>query len=196
MTDITERIPNGFRTVNFAEFRANNAHNGFVFRIFPQPGVERAADQALARENLLPKSTPETTPTAVMAGPGSVTRGARGNANAFVRRRDCIAGAAKAERNCLSPAPHARGRRVPDPGPAMIATATSSSAKKEDLFPAKTQSGKEVRTSISYGAKRHTEFSRRFAPLEKVPVLLCVFAGNDTAVERAATVDDMHDVMN
>jgi hypothetical protein len=72
MSYVSERIPNAFRTVNSAEFRANNAYNGFDFASSLQPAVKTVADQPLAREKLLPKCHPEPTPTAVMAGPGLV----------------------------------------------------------------------------------------------------------------------------
>ncbi len=98
-----ERICYAFATVNSAEFRASYACYGFDFASSLQPAVERVADQDLAREKTLPKCILEATQT--MLWPGlDRSSGER----TFVRVRDCIAGAAQAERNCLSPAP-ARG---------------------------------------------------------------------------------------
>ena len=128
MTYVKERIPNGFRTVNSAEFCANNAYNGFDFASQAQPPVERVADQALAREKTLPKSTPDTTPTAIMAGPGSIIRCARKRPRFRARERRQSGGRGNAERNCLSPAP-LRGRWVIDPGPAMILTVNPDSGR-------------------------------------------------------------------
>jgi hypothetical protein len=123
MTYVKERIPNAFRTVNSAEFCANNACNGFDFASRSQPPVERAAHQALAREKTLPKSASDTTPTAIMAGPGSIIRCARKRSRFRARERRQSGGRGNAERNCLSPAP-VRGRWVIDPSPAMITTPT------------------------------------------------------------------------
>jgi hypothetical protein len=112
MTYVKERSDNGFRTAKPAEFRANNAYNGYDFASRPQLAVERVAHEALAREKTLPKSICEATP--MTSWPGlDRSSGER----TFVRVRDCIAGAAQAERNCLSPAP-ARGDRMADPSPA------------------------------------------------------------------------------
>jgi hypothetical protein len=131
MTYVKERIPNGFRTVNSAEFCANNAYNGFDFASRSQPPVERAAHQALAREKTLPKSASDTTPTAIMAGPGSVIRCARKRRRFRARERRQSGGRGNAERNCLSPAP-VRGRWVIDPSPAMITTTTPITGMLEE----------------------------------------------------------------
>jgi hypothetical protein len=117
------RIRYASATVNSAEFRERYACYGFDFASRSQPPVERVADQALAREKTLPKSSLQTTPTAIMAGPGSVIRCARKRKRFRARERRQSGGRGNAERNCLSPAP-VRGRRVPDPSPAMIATTT------------------------------------------------------------------------
>lgn len=136
MTYVKERIPNGFRTVNSADFCAITHITDSIFASEAQPPVERVADQALAREKTLPKSTPDTTPTAIMAEPGSIIRCARKRPRFRARERRQSGGRGNAERNCLSPAP-LRGRWVIDPGPAMILTVNTDSGravrKKIDL---------------------------------------------------------------
>ena len=119
MSDLThtKRLSNGYLTPIAADLSQSNASNGFDFASHPQLPVERAADQALAREKTLPKCISVTTPTAVMAGPGSVIWCARKRPRFRARERRQSGGRGNAERNCLSPAPGARppGDR-PKPG--------------------------------------------------------------------------------
>jgi hypothetical protein len=111
---LTQRTPHGYQTAKLAEISRANGPNGFDFASRSQLPVERAADQALAREKSLPKSIRKTTPYYVMAGLDPATQ------CAHVRARERLdsGGRGDAERNCLSPA-HARGLWVAGSSPAM-----------------------------------------------------------------------------
>lgn len=169
MTDqtLTKRTPNGFQTAKAAEFCRANGSNGFDFASRSQPPVERVAHQALAPEKTLPKSDSETTPTAIMAGPGSVIWCARKRKRFRARERRQSGGRGNTERNCLSPAP-VRGRRVIDPGPAMIMNATQDTESHT-----KQRSNKDCALPRAAGA--HQTPCRRFAPKSTTTSFLCCF---------------------
>jgi hypothetical protein len=104
MIDLTQgkRISNAYLTARAADLSQSNASNGFDFASQPQPPVERAAHQALASEKTLPKCIPTTTPTTIMAGPGSVIRCARKRERFRARERRQSGGRASGTQLSLS----------------------------------------------------------------------------------------------